>query len=62
MVVVVFVGYCWWGSGSGSGCDSLCKGGSCNSCNCCKSTIVMAVVVVLIVVLVVEMVVVMWWW
>ena len=62
VVVVVFVGYCCLGSGSSSGCDSLCKSGSCNSCNSCKSTIVMVVVVVLIVVVVVVIVVVVWWW
>ena len=28
-VKVVVVGYWWWRSGSGSGGDSLCKGGSC---------------------------------
>ena len=29
-VVMVVKGYWWWRSGGGS--DSLCKGGSCNSC------------------------------
>ena len=28
-VMVVGVGYVWWCSGSGSGGDSRCKGGSC---------------------------------
>ena len=32
VVVLVVIGYWWLRSGGGSGGDSLCKGGSCNSC------------------------------
>ena len=31
-VSLVLVGYWWWHCRGGSGGDSLCKGGSCNSC------------------------------
>ena len=42
VVVVVVIGYWWWRSGGGGGGDSLCKGGSCNSC---RSAIVKVAVV-----------------
>ena len=32
VVVVAVVGYWWWRSGSGCSGDTLCKGGSYNSC------------------------------